>query len=68
MYFINSKINDVFYFRLLFANKKNYISYKNLIIVFVQIKNVEKKIIESQFIINFKNVCIVLNFTNNDNE
>ena len=46
MYFINLKTDDVFYLQLLLVNKKNCISYKNLIIVFVQIENVEKKIIE----------------------
>ena len=69
MYFINSKTNKMFYFKLLFVNKKNCTSFENLKIVFIQIQNVEKIIVIVFHVCNnFKNVCVALNFTNNNSE
>ena len=69
MYFINSKTNEIFYFKLLFVNKRNCTSFENLKIVFIQIQNVEKiTVIVSHVCNNFKNVYTVLNFINNNNE
>ena len=69
MYFMNSKANEMFYLKLLLVNKKDCISFENLKIVFIQIENVDKMIvIVSHVCDNFKNACVVLNFTNNNDE
>ena len=69
MYFMSSKVNKMFYFKLLFVNKRNCTSFENLKIVFIQIKNVNEVIVTIFYVCNnFKNVCVALNFTNNDNE
>ena len=67
MYFINFKINKKFYFRMLLCNRKKIIFFENIRTVNVQIKNVEKKIIKSRFIIN-KKTCVILKLIDNDNE
>ena len=69
MYFINSKVNEIFYLKLLLVNKKNCTSFKNLKIIFIQNENVNKvTVIVFHVCNNYKNVCVVLNFTNNNDE
>ena len=69
MYFISSKTNEMFYFKLLFINKKDCISFENLKIVLIQIENIEKMIVIVFHVCNnFKNICVVLDFINNNSE
>ena len=68
MFFIKSKIKKMFYFRLLFTNRKKCIFFNDLKIVFVQIENVELNIIQLQWMKFYKNVCAVFDLIDNDNE
>ena len=48
MFFMKSKIEKMFYLRLLFINRKKCIFFNNLKTVFVQIENVESNVIQFQ--------------------
>ena len=65
MYFINFKINKIFYFRLLLCNRKKTIFFKNIRTINMQIKNATKKVKKSRLIIN-KKTYVFLSFINND--
>ena len=65
MYFINFKVNEIFYFQLLFCNRKKIIFFENIRTMNMQIKNATKKIKKFRFIIN-KKIYVFLNLTNND--
>ena len=68
IYFMNSKINEIFYLRLLLANSKSCTSFENLRTMLVQIENAEKSEIELQFLNIYKNACRVLELIDNDDE
>ena len=68
MFFIKSKIEKMFYFRLLFINRKKCIFFNDLKTVFVQIKKVESNVIQFQWMKIYKNVCIIFDLIDNDNE
>ena len=65
MYFINFKVNEIFYFQLLFCNRKKIIFFENIRTMNMKIKNATKKIKKFRFIIN-KKIYVFLNLTNND--
>ena len=68
MFFMNFKLSEIFYLRLLLNHVKKVTSFENLRIVDVQIENVVDEVIERQFMKNFKNVCIHLEFIDNDDK
>ena len=68
MYFMNFKIDTIFYIRLLFFNRKRCTSFEKFRIVFVQIENVKKNLIERRLMKIYKNVCIALKLTKHDDE
>ena len=68
MYFINVKIDELFYLRLLFVNRINCTSFENLKTMFVQIKVAKKNQIEIRLLNIYKNVCRVFKLIDNDNE
>ena len=68
MYFMNFKCDDIFYMRLLLANRKKVTSFDDLKIIEVQMKNSEKSIIMSQLLLNFKQTCNLLDLIENNDE
>ena len=68
IYFMNFKIDDVFYLRLLLFNRKRYTSFENLRTIFVQIENVEKNVTKSRLMKIYHDACIALKLIDNDDE
>ena len=59
----------MFYFKLLFVNKRDCISFENLKIIFISNKNVNKIVVIVFHVCNnYKNAYVILNFTNNNDE
>ena len=68
MYFMNSKIDEMFYLRLLLVNRMNCTSFENLRTMFVQIENVKKNEIEIRFFNTYQNVVRAFELIDNDDE
>ena len=67
MYFMNFKLNDVFYLRLLFVNRKKCIFFDDLKIVNVQIEKTFDEKIVFQFL-NYKQICVEFELIDDDDE
>ena len=68
MYFMNLKIDEIFYLRLLLFNRKRCTSFENLRTIFVQIENVEKNVTKSRLMKIYHDACIILRLIDNDDE
>ena len=67
MYFMNFKLNDVFYLRLLLVNRKKCTFFDDLKIVNVQIENAFVEKIVFQFL-NYKQICVEFELIDDDDE
>ena len=68
MYFIDVKIDEMFYLRLLLVNRMNCIFFENLKTMFVQIENAKKNQIELRLLNIYKNACRAFELIDNDDE
>ena len=68
MYFMSLKYDDIFYMRLLLANRKKVTSFDDFRIIEVQMKNAEKSITMFQLQLSFKQACNLLDLIENDDE
>ena len=68
MYFIDVKIDKMFYLRLLLVNRMNCIFFESLKTMFVQMKNAKKNQIELRLLNIYKNACRVFELIDNDDE
>ena len=68
MYFLDVKIDEMIYLRLLLVNGMSCTSFENLKTMFVQIENAKKNQIEIRLLDIYKNACRVLELIDNNDE
>ena len=68
IYFIDVKINELFYLRLLFVNLINCTSFEKLKTMFLQIENAKRNQIKIRLLNIYKNACRVFELIDNDDE
>ena len=67
MYFMNFKLDDVFYLRLLLVNRKKCIFFDDIRIVDVQVEKTFDEKIASQ-LLNYKQICVEFELIDDDDE